>query len=260
MPWKHIKIRRRNSIMTITMQRPEVLNALNRDMLKEIDAALAVVTALRNIRAVVITGAEEKAFSVGADINNLASMSPEDFEDWLVFNQEFFDKLEEMRVPVIAALNGYTLGGGLELALACDIRLAKEGAQLGFPESQLGLIPGTGGTQRLTRLAGPGVAKELILSGRTIDADEALRLGLVSHVLPAENWEDKVEAYATAFVKRAPLALEAAKSCINAATEKSLEEGLGLEREKNVACFQSNDFQEGLAAFQEKRDPSFRGN
>lgn len=259
MAWKHIKISRRNSVCQVTLQRGEAMNALNETMIKEIEAALSIVKALTTIRVLVLTGGDERAFSVGADINDLKEMTPEDFERWLVLNQEFFDTIANLRVPSIAALNGYALGGGLEMALACDIRIAKEGAKLGFPEAKLGVIPGTGGTQRLTRSLGAAVAKDLVLTGRIIEAEEALRLGLVSQVIPTDKWEDAVEDLAQKLVRRAPKALEAARRCIDAAAEVSMEEGLALERSLNVECFKTKDFQEGVAAFQEKRDPHFRG-
>ena len=259
MGWKCIKISRRSSTCTVTLKRPEVLNALNQTMIKEVDASLQIVTALSSIRVLTFTGAEEKAFCVGADINDMAEMSPEDFENWLVLNQQLFNKIEGLPVPVIAALNGYTFGGGLELALACDIRVAKEGIKLGFPESQLGVIPGTGGTQRLTRLVGPGIAKELILSGRRITAEEALSIGLVNRVVPAEEWDLDLAEYMQDLVRRAPIAVRSAKKAIDMAGSLTLEEGLDLERELNLECFRSDDFQEGLAAFKEKRAPMFRG-
>ena len=259
MGWNWIKISRRSSTLTVTLIRPEALNALNQKMIKEIDAALQIVSALGSVRVLAFTGAEEKAFCVGADINDMAAMSPEDFENWMVLNQQFFNKIEGLPIPVIAALNGYTLGGGLELALACDIRIAKEGIKLGFPESQLGVIPGTGGTQRLTRLVGPGIAKELILSGRRITAEEALSIGLVSRVVPADEWDITLAEYMQDLVRRAPIAVRSAKKAIDMAGSLTLEEGLDLERELNLECFKSDDFQEGLAAFREKRTPMFRG-
>ena len=259
MGWKCIKISRRNLTVTVTLMRPEVLNALDEEMIKEVEAALQVVTALGSVRAVILTGDGDRAFSVGADVRDLTEMAPEDFDAWMQLNQAFFDKIASLPMPVLAALNGYTLGGGLELALACDIRIAKEGAKLGFPEAQLGVIPGTGGTQRLTRLLGPGLAKELILSGRQITAEEALRMGLVTQVIPADQWAEGLESYVQTLISRAPMAQARAKRCIDLAGEMTLEEGLTLERKLNLECFTSDDFREGVAAFKEKRPPSFRG-
>jgi len=260
MAWKYIKVSRGHSVTTITMNRPEVMNALHKGMVAEMDMVISVVSSMSGTNAVVITGAEDRAFSTGADINELAAMTPEDFEAWLKLNQSFFHTLAALPMPVIAALNGYTLGGGLELALACDLRVARAGIKLGFPEVRLGLIPGTGGTQRLTRLVGPGVANDLILTGRRITAEEALSLGLVNLVVPAEAWPQGLNDYVAEITQRAPLAVRGAKKCIAAAIESSLEEGLELERTVNMQCFGSQDFKEGIAAFQEKRPPNFHGN
>ena len=259
MAWKYIKLSRENGLCTITLNRPEVLNALNKGMIDEIDMVFSVITAMSNTNVLIFTGAGDRAFCVGADINELAAMSAEDFDNWLILNQTFFNKIASLEIPVIAALNGYTLGGGLELALACDLRIAKEGIELGLPEARLGLLPGTGGTQRLTRLAGPGIAKDLIFTGRRVKAEEALRMGIVNQIIPAADWPQAVFDLAKDIADRAPLSLRLAKQCIDAAGQGTLQEGLDLERRLNVECFKSEDFREGLAAFREKRAPFFRG-
>ena len=261
MAWNHIRIMRRDPLCTLALKRPDVLNALNGGMISELESALSVMTALSgSIRVILFTGDGDRAFSVGADIADLAAMSPEDFEKWLLLNQKFFDKIATLELPTIAALNGYTLGGGLELALACDLRVAKAGSKLGLPEAKLGVIPGTGGTQRLTRLVGPGIAKDLIFSGRRVTAEEALQMGLVNRVIPAEEWPQGLEEYAKEIAANAPISVRGSKVCINAALDKTPEEGYELERRVNMQCFKSRDFQEGLAAFKEKRAAMFRGN
>ncbi len=261
MAWNFIRIMRRDPLCTLVLKRPEVLNALNTVMIGELDGAMGILTALSgSVRVLLFTGEGERAFSVGADINDMAAMTPEDFEKWILLNRSFFDKIAAQELPTIAALNGYTLGGGLELALACDLRVAKAGIKLGLTEAKLGVIPGTGGTQRLTRLVGPGVAKDLIFTGRMVTADEALEMGLVSRVIPAEEWPQGLEAYAKEIAANAPISVRGSKICINAALDKTLEEGYDLERRVNLQCFRSRDFKEGLAAFKEKRAPLFRGN
>ncbi|NLS77062.1 MAG: hypothetical protein GXY76_07370 [Chloroflexi bacterium] len=261
MPWNHIRIIRRDPLCTMVLKRPDVMNALNTAMLSELQAALDVMTALSgSIRVLIFTGDGDRAFSVGADINDMAAMTSEDFEKWLVLNQKFFDKIAALEMPTIAALNGYTLGGGLEFALACDLRIAKVGAKLGLPEAKLGVIPGTGGTQRLTRLVGPGIAKDLIFTGRRVTAEEAMPMGLVNRVVPEESWAQGVEEYAKEIAANAPISVRGSKVCINAALTKTLEEGYELERRVNMQCFKSHDFKEGVAAFKEKRPAVFHCN
>lgn len=261
MAWNFIRIMRRDPLCTLVLKRPEVLNALNTVMIGELDGAMGILTALSgSVRVLLFTGEGDRAFSVGADINDMAAMTPEDFEKWILLNQSFFDKITAQELPTIAALNGYTLGGGLELALACDLRVAKAGIKLGLTEAKLGVIPGTGGTQRLTRLVGPGAAKDLIFTGRMVTADEALEMGLVSRVIPAEEWPQGLEAYAKEIAANAPISVRGSKICINAALDKTPAEGYDLERRVNMQCFRSHDFREGLAAFKEKRSPLFRGN
>jgi enoyl-CoA hydratase len=259
MAWQCAKILRDTGMATITLKRPEVHNALNKTMIEEIRMMLSVVEAMGDVNVLIFTGDGDRAFSVGADIKEMAEMDADGFEQWLLLNQHFFDQIANLKAPTIAALNGYTLGGGLELALACDLRIAKEDIQLGLPEARLGVIPGTGGTQRLARLVGPGIAKDLILTGRRIKADEALRLGLVSRVIPADQWPQAVYDLAKEMAALAPLSVRASKKCINAADVLGLQEGLDLERELNLQCFRSEDFREGLTAFKEKRPPIFRG-
>lgn len=259
MAWQCAKILRETGMATITLKRPEVHNALNKTMIEEIRMMLSVVEAMNDVNVLIFTGDGERSFSVGADIKEMAEMDANGFEQWLLLNQAFFDQIADLKAPTIAALNGYTLGGGLEFALACDLRIAKEDIQLGLPEARLGVIPGTGGTQRLARLVGPGIAKDLILSGRRIKADEALRIGLVSRVIAADQWPQAVYDLAKEMAALAPLSVQASKKCINAADALSLQEGLDLERELNLQCFKSEDFREGLAAFKEKRPPIFRG-
>jgi enoyl-CoA hydratase len=210
-------------------------------------------------RVVVLTGAGDRAFIAGADIKYMSGLGVEDAKAWGELGHDAGRLLETMRQPTIAAINGFALGGGCELALACDLRYASAGAKLGQPEINLGIIPGWGGTQRLARTTTLGFAKELILTGRTVDADEALRRGLVDAVVPAEELMPRVMEVAFQLAAKSPLALEAAKEAINRAFAGDHAENLQREADRFGELFASEDAKEGLTAFSEKREPTFRG-
>jgi enoyl-CoA hydratase len=210
-------------------------------------------------RVVVLTGAGEKAFAAGADIKFMSGLGSRDAKEWGELGHEVTRLLETMPKPTIAAVNGFALGGGCELAVACDIRYAASSAKLGQPEINLGIIPGWGGTQRLSRLAGAGCAKELILTGRTVDADEALRRGLVEAVFEPDELMEKTLERARLLASKSPLALAAAKEAVNRAFQGEHADNLEREAEAFGGLFDSEDAKEGLAAFVEKREPTFRG-
>jgi len=246
-------------IARITMNRPEKLNALNRETMHELDAALDDFFGDAGARLIILTGAGSKAFVAGADITELARQTPREGKDYSLFGQGVLRKLESGGKPSIAAINGFALGGGLELALACHMRIASQGALLGLPEVTLGIIPGFGGTQRLPRLVGRGIAMELILSGAKIDAAEALRIGLVNKVVPAEQLQSAAADLAAAILSRPPVAVAFAIDAVNRGLEMPLLEGLFLEAGLFGLLTTTEDMKEGTRAFLEKRKPSFTG-
>jgi enoyl-CoA hydratase len=248
-----------DGVAVVTINRPDALNALNREELTALRDALSGLAEERDVRAVVLTGAGDRAFAAGADIKEMLDMGPEEARVWGALGHECSRLLESMPKPTVAAVNGFALGGGCELALACDLRYASSNARLGQPEISIGVIPGWGGTQRLARVAGLGFAKELILTGRMVDADEALRRGLVQAVFePGELMERTLEL-ACSLASRSPLALAAAKASVNRALQGELEEDLAAEAEAFGALFGTEDQKEGMRAFVEKREPRFTG-
>jgi enoyl-CoA hydratase len=236
-----------------------VLNALDGETLTELRDRLREVALDTDARTIVLTGAGEKAFAAGADIAEMTEMSVLEAHGWGMLGHECGRLLESMPKPTIAAVNGFALGGGCELALACDIRYASENAKFGQPEINLSVIPGWGGTQRLARAVGAGLAKDLILTGRTIDAAEALRIGLVSAVYPAAELLDRVLETAAGLAKKSPVALSAAKDAANRALQGDLGAGLSYEAILFAALFATEDQLEGMRAFTEKREPDFKG-
>jgi enoyl-CoA hydratase len=255
--YRNLRIESRGAVQVLYVHRPDVLNALNRETLGEIDRAAARFIDDPAHAALVLTGSGEKSFISGADINELAVLDPRGAEDISRFGQRVVDRLEQSPKPVIAAINGYAFGGGCELALACHIRLASENAVLGLPEVSLGIIPGYGGTQRLPRLVGMGRALELILSGRRIKADEAAAIGMVNRVVPREQLLDEAVKLAESILKNGPLAVAAAIEAARRGVEMPLADGLRLESGLFGILASSHDMHEGLKAFLEKRPAKF---
>ena len=249
----------KDQIARITFNRPKVLNALNRRTVGELGDCLNQARDDASVRVLILTGAGEKSFVAGADINELAQRGPVDGKDFSLYGQEIFHRLETIGKPSIAALNGFALGGGCELALACTIRIASKTAKLGQPEVKLGILPGYGGSQRLARLCAKGVAHELILTGEMISADEALRIGLVNHVVEPGDLMAFCEALAKKIIANAPLAVKFAMGAVERGTEMPQEEGLFLEATLFGLCCATEDMREGTRAFLEKRPAQFKG-
>ena len=249
----------KEQIATITFNRPKVLNALNRQTVEELGAALHAAREDNNVRVLILTGAGEKSFVAGADINELAQRTPVDGKEFSIFGQAILHQLETMGKPSIAAINGFALGGGCELALACTMRIASKNAKLGQPEVKLGIIPGYGGSQRLARLCGKGVAHELILTGEMIPADEALRIGLVNRVTELAELIPVAEAIAKKIIANAPLAVKYSMEAIERGMEMAQEDGLFLEATLFGLCCATEDMREGTRAFLEKRPAQFQG-
>ncbi len=256
--YETILLEKRESIAVLTINRPDKLNALNSKVHAEGVAALDQLRNDAEIRVVVITGAGEKSFVAGADISEFAGQTAITQRN-VFYERSLFNSIDNFPKPVIAMINGFCLGGGCELALACDLRLASEKARFGQPEINLGIIPGGGGTQRLTRLVGEGKAMEIILAGEMIDAPTALNLGLVNHVFPPEELETKTLELANKIAEKSPIALQMAKEAVKLASRSNLDEGLRREVDLFAICFSTEDKEEGVAAFLEKRKPVFKG-
>ncbi|BBO72642.1 putative enoyl-CoA hydratase/isomerase YngF [Desulfosarcina widdelii] len=246
-------------IAVLTLNRPAVMNCFNFALLHAISKEIEAINVDPAIRAVIITGAGEKAFAAGADLKERRSYTPERVKEFITMIRNLFTQIEFLKKPVIAAVNGVALGGGTELALACDIRIASQKATMGQTETRLAIIPGAGGTQRLPRLVGKGLAKELIFTGRRIDADEALRIGLVNKVVLPELLLSEAKSMAAMICEAGPIALEQAKYAINYGMETDLHTGLAIESNAYLVCIPTEDRLEGLAAFQEKRKPVYKG-
>jgi enoyl-CoA hydratase len=257
--FKYIIYEKSEGIATITINRPEALNAFSAEVVSEILQAIEDVKADESVRVVVLTGAGEKAFSAGADIKAMKGMNALKARELSQMGERLCNALENLEKPVIAAINGYALGGGLEVAMACDIRIASENARMGQTEINIGLIPGWGGTQRLTRLIGATKAKELIFTGKMIDARTAEQLGLVNMVVPQDKFRETVRQFASELAQKAPVALKVAKALINKGAEISLDAAIALEREGFGVVASTEDLQEGVSAFIEKRKPVFKG-
>jgi enoyl-CoA hydratase len=249
----------RGGIAYVTLNRPKVLNALNTPTWGELRIAFEAAGENDEVRGVILTGAGDKAFIAGADIGELARMGAVQAEKSSRFGQGVLDLIESLGKPVIAAVNGFALGGGCETAMACTIRIAAEHARFGQPEVKLGMLPGGGGTQRLPRLVGKGRALQLILTGETIDAHEAYRIGLVNEVVAAAELLPRAEAILRQMTANAPLAVHYALDATNEGMEAGLSEGLALEASYFGICAASEDKREGTSAFFEKRQPKFRG-
>lgn len=254
-----LKVEYRDYTCLITLNRPEQMNSLNFPTLLELQKLVCELRFNPQVRTVVITGAGTKAFSAGADLKERAGMTKLQVKEFLYTIRNTFTELENLPMPVIAAVNGIALGGGTELALACDMRIASENAGMGLTEVTLGVIPGAGGTQRLTRLVGKGKAKELIFTGRRVKAEEALALGLVNQVVLPENLIDTALETADQINQNAPIAVQQAKFAINYGSEVDLNTGLNIETKAYEICLPTKDRLEGLAAFKEKRKPKYKG-
>lgn len=237
----------------ITINREQALNALNSEVLDELDKVVSGID-LDAIRAVVLTGAGEKSFVAGADIGEMSTLSKAEGEAFGKKGNDVFRKIETCPIPFIAAVNGFALGGGCEISMSCDIRIASESAMFGQPEVGLGITPGFGGTQRLARIVGPGMAKQLIYTARNIKADEALRIGLVNAVYPAGELMEQAEKLASTIAGNAPIAVRACKKAVNEGLELPMDEAIALEEKLFGSCFESWDQQEGMANFLRKKD------
>jgi len=246
-----------NRIGTITFNRPNALNAMNRRVFFELDRVLDEVRDDREVRAIILTGQGTKSFIAGTDIAEMQHLTVSQAREFALLAKNAVDKTENLEKPVIAAINGFALGGGCEIALACDLRIASENARLGQPEITLGIIPGSGGTQRLQRLVGLAKAKELILTGEVIDAQTALQIGLVNRVVPLSSLMEEAEKLARKMVDLGGIALRLAKAALNLGAKAGSAEGLQYEIECFSQCFATRDQKEGMAAFLERRKPHF---
>ena len=256
MAYTHVRVATEDAVGIITLNRPAVLNALNQALMDELAAALEAFDRSDSVRCIVLTGSD-RAFAAGADVREFAEATSVDMVRSYRFQQ--WERIRRVGTPIIAAVSGYALGGGCELAMACDILIASETARFGQPEIRLGLIPGAGGTQRLTRVLGKSRAMELILTGQTLAANEAHALGLVSRVVPVEVYLDEAKRLAREIATQPPVAIRMAKAAVNQAFETSLTGGLEFERTCFHLLFGSDDKREGIRAFLEKRPPKFTG-
>jgi enoyl-CoA hydratase len=259
MSYENLLYEKKEGIAYITFNRPKLLNALNRKTIEELQHVLVDARDDAFVRVLILTGSGEKAFVAGADINELAQQTPVNGKEFSLYGQSVFHLLETMGKPSICAINGYALGGGCELALSCSIRLASKAAKLGQPEVKLGILPGYGGSQRLARLCGKGMAHELCLSGEMISAEEAERIGLVNHVYEPADLLPAAESLAKKIIEKAPLAVRYCMEAIERGVEMPLEEGLFLEATLFGLCCATEDMREGTKAFLEKRAAQFKG-
>ncbi|MDT3741415.1 MAG: enoyl-CoA hydratase-related protein [Candidatus Kapabacteria bacterium] len=250
---------KRNNYALVTLNRPDKLNALNKQMFDDLASVINELEQSKDIYALVLTGSGEKAFAAGADIKELNASDSATGEYFSKYGSEVMARLENLRIPVIAAVNGFALGGGCELSMACHIRFASENAKFGQPEVNLGIIPGYGGTQRLTRLVGKAAAIELIISGNIINAEEAYRIGLVNHVYPLADLMTKVEEFVSLILTKAPLAVQASIEAISSGENISQSDGLAIESKLFGQTCGTKDFKEGTTAFLEKRKAAFTG-
>ena len=249
----NVLLEKKGNIAVATINRPQALNALNSAVLTDLDELVNVVSADSDIRAMVITGSGAKAFVAGADIGEMSTLTPEEGEAFGKHGNDVFRRIETLPIPTIAAVNGFALGGGCELSMACDIRICADTAVFGQPEVGLGITPGFGGTQRLARLVSPGMAKQLIYTARNIKADEAYRIGLVNAVYPAEELLPQAEKLASTIAANAPIAVRACKKAINEGLQVDMDAAVVIEEKLFGSCFKTADQMEGMGAFLEKR-------
>jgi enoyl-CoA hydratase/carnithine racemase len=257
--YETLKVEREENVLWIILNRPHRLNTFNEVLVEELGDMLNTAENDPSVKCVVITGDGDRAFSAGADVSMFQKATPVQAEEFSRGGQKTFGKIEEMSKPVIAAINGYALGGGLELALACDLRIAAEHAELGSTEINLGLIPGWGGTQRLVRIVGLAKAKEMLLMGNRLKADEALRIGLVHKVVHFEKLKDEARSIAKKLAEGPPIAMKYAKHAANFGAQVPLEVGLRLEAALMALAFSTEDIKEGVEALFSKRKPVFKG-
>ncbi|MDO5301142.1 MAG: enoyl-CoA hydratase-related protein [Tissierellia bacterium] len=257
MDYQYLLLEKENGIATVTINKPKSLNALNSQVLDELNAMFTELDQDEDLKVVILTG-EGKAFVAGADISEMSTLTS---EEGFAFGQKGMDtfmKVERLHVPVIAAVNGFALGGGCELSLACDIRIASEKALFGQPEVGLGITPGFGGTQRLPRTVGVGIAKEMILAAVNIKADRAYEIGLVNKVVAPEELMAEAKKLAETIASKSPVAVKYAKNAINAGLQADIDTAMDIEKSKFGLCFATDDQTEGMAAFLEKRAPEFK--
>jgi enoyl-CoA hydratase/carnithine racemase len=259
MEFKFIIYEKSEGVATITLNRPEALNSFSKEMAEEMLHALEDVKSDENVRVVVLTGAGEKAFSSGANIKAMVGMTALKARELSFMGESLCLAVENLEKPVIAAINGYALGGGLEVAMACDFRIASENARMGQTEVNIGLIPGWGGTQRLTRLVGMTKSKEMIFTGKMVDAKTAEQLGILNMVTPADKLKETVRQFAIELASKPPVALKVCKAVINKGANIGLDSAITLEREGFGVVASSEDLKEGVSAFTEKRKPVFKG-
>lgn len=259
MAYTNILVKKEDAIGYITINRPKVLNALSIKTVKELTDAFEKMGKDKKVQVVILTGSGEKSFVAGADIPEFMKLKPDGARDYAVRGQKLLNVIERLGKPVIAAVNGFALGGGCEIAMACTVRIASDNAKLGQPEVSLGLIPGYGGTQRLPRLVGKGRAYEMILAGNPIDAQTAEKIGLVNRVVPQAELMETCEKLARTIAKRAPLAVKYCLEAVDRGLNMSLDDGLALEADLFGLVFGSKDVREGVKAFTEKRKPDFKG-
>jgi len=259
MSWDNVKLEVKDDIATVIINRPKQLNAINVDTLSDLMGAFNEIIGMEEVNGVILTGSGDKAFVAGADIAYMKNLSVLDAREFASVGQSTLNVIENFPKPVIAVVNGYALGGGLEIAMSCDVIVASEKASFGQPEVKLGIIPGFGGTQRLVRRVGMHLAKELIFSGEMIKAERAYQIGLINAVYPPAELMDKAIEKMRILLSNGPVALKLAKSAINGGADENMTVGLALERDAFSQCFASEDQKEGMGAFIEKRDPKFTG-
>jgi len=259
MEYRYLRVEKEGAIAIVFISREENLNALNTELLTELQMIMEELDTDEKISVIILTGSGDRAFVAGGDIGEMSRLDPLSGRDFGRLGQSTLSLIEHIGTPVIAAINGYALGGGLEIAMACDIRIASDSAVLGQPEVGLGVIPGFGGTQRLSRLIGVGKAKELIFTGKRISGQEAREIGLVEIVVPREKVLDTARDLASQIAKNSPLAVKVAKSCIDKGAYLDIHSGLTIENEAFALMFSTHDQKDGMKAFLEKRAPKFKG-
>ena len=257
---KNVVLEKSGNLAFITINRPKALNALNSETLKELDLAIANIENDNNVYCVILTGAGEKSFVAGADIAEMKDLDSKAAEEFGLLGNKVFRRLENLNKPVIAAISGFALGGGCELAMACDIRIASEKARFAQPEAGLGITPGFGGTQRLPRIVGLGKAKELIYTCAMINAEEALRIGLVNKVVPLESLIEEAKSMAATICANAPIAVKLCKDAINRGMQVDIDKAIEIEAQDFGKCFDSDDQLEGMTAFLERRAKNFKNS